>query len=330
MACANILAFSLFALVAPAMMPLLIAHRATGEWRRGFFDDFRHGLASSRWGRYSGGPRGDPGGGWAPSHAVVAHGILNLETYEWPPEIDFAENGGETDRRDAVSATLHYGSANNQIQRTLHANSTRWHEAQARTCGHRYAPCPDTSTRVWSTSKWIGSPRMRTAGHRADKSSPCTPAALPSRSGIPHKSRMRIVGGALVLGALLAGCGGGHRPGASASTAARRSLSTPSATTGSTSPGLPSTSAYWPYAKMARRLTGRSLALPGGSVRLDGALLECNGEGPAVRRGATRDWRRYICTQTVVQRGVDRDVTFDVVILSDTQLRIVSPRYGSE
>jgi beta-glucanase (GH16 family) len=215
------------------MMPLLTAHATSGEWRRVFFDDFRHGLASSRWGRYSGQPGGDPGGWWAPSHAVVAHGILNLETYrdprfdgrwvsggvssahaltqtygryevrvrmdagkgvamivllwpsgnEWPPEIDFAENGGETKRRNTVSATLHYGSANNQIQRTLHANFTRWHvlgvewtpqtlvytldghtwarvhndavpsqpmeldlQAQAGTCGHRYAPCPDAST----------------------------------------------------------------------------------------------------------------------------------------------------------------------------------------
>jgi hypothetical protein len=58
--------------------------------------------------------------------------------------------------------------------------------------------------------------------------------------------------------------------------------------------------------------------------------MECNGQGPAVQRGATRGWRRYICTQTLFQGGVDRDITFDVVILSDTQLRILSPRYGSE
>jgi beta-glucanase (GH16 family) len=101
----------------------------------------------------------------------------------WPPEIDFAESGGIGSRRDEVSATLHHGSKNHQIQRTVHADFTRWHtagvewtpgrlvytldgrrwatvrgkyvpkmrmeldiQAQAGTCGDRYAPCPDGST----------------------------------------------------------------------------------------------------------------------------------------------------------------------------------------
>ena len=53
-------------------------------WRRVFFDDFNHGLRTSRWGVYSGQPGGDPGGWWAPSHAVVTHGMLHLETYRDP------------------------------------------------------------------------------------------------------------------------------------------------------------------------------------------------------------------------------------------------------
>ena len=218
--------------------------RASGAWRRVFFDNFSHGLRSSRWGRYSGQPGGDPGGWWAPSHAIVAHGILNLETYrdarfggrwvsggvssaralrqtygrydvrlrmdrgkgiamiallwpvrnQWPPEIDFAENGGETRARKQVTATLHYGADNSQIQRTVHANFTHWHvlgvewtprlliytldghpwavvrnsavpsqameldlQAQAGTCGDRYAPCPDASTpaRVNLQIDWV-------------------------------------------------------------------------------------------------------------------------------------------------------------------------------
>src|SRR5438477_12063734 len=101
---------------------------------------------------------------------------------EWPPEVDFAENGGESRTRNAVSATLHYGSANRQIQRTLHADFTRWHvlgvdwtpgtlvytidghpwarvrsdavpsqpmeldlQAQTNTCGERYAPCANAT-----------------------------------------------------------------------------------------------------------------------------------------------------------------------------------------
>jgi beta-glucanase (GH16 family) len=208
-------------------------HTRASKWRLVFVDDFNRGL--SRWGRYSGQPAGDPGGWWAPSHVVVRHGILNLETYRdprfgdrwvsggvssaralqqrfgkyevrfrvdrgkgvaailllfpsgstWPPEIDFAESGGETNARPTMAATLHYGtrSHNGEIQRILHGDFTRWHtmgvewtpgqlvytvdghrwaavrsrhvpdqrmeldiQAQAGTCGDPYAPCPDAST----------------------------------------------------------------------------------------------------------------------------------------------------------------------------------------
>jgi beta-glucanase (GH16 family) len=101
----------------------------------------------------------------------------------WPPEVDFAEAGGATGRRDSAAATLHYGPENRQIQRTLGADLTRWHTAgvewtpgrlvytidghpwstvrsrhvpsermeldiqsQAGTCGDSFAPCPDSST----------------------------------------------------------------------------------------------------------------------------------------------------------------------------------------
>jgi beta-glucanase (GH16 family) len=113
---------------------------------------------------------------------------------QWPPEIDFAENGGETHARKSVTATLHYGTANNQIQRTVRADFTNWHvlgvewtpgllvytldghrwaivhssavpsqameldfQAQAGTCGDRYAPCPDATTpsRVDLQIDWV-------------------------------------------------------------------------------------------------------------------------------------------------------------------------------
>jgi hypothetical protein len=63
---------------------------------------------------------------------------------------------------------------------------------------------------------------------------------------------------------------------------------------------------------------------------LDPALVECNGEGAVRQTGSTRDWSRYTCTQTTFQGGGDNDVTFDVVILSDTELRISSPRVGPQ
>lgn len=121
--------------------------------------------------------RMDPGKGVA--------GVLLLwpSADHWPPEIDFAETGGESADRREMSATLHYGGGDRQIQRSVHADFTHWHtmgvewtpgtlvytldgrdwarltsthvpsermemdlQTQAGTCGDRYAPCPDRTT----------------------------------------------------------------------------------------------------------------------------------------------------------------------------------------
>jgi beta-glucanase (GH16 family) len=221
-----------------------VAPQPTGPWKRVFFDNFKHGLNPSRWGRYSGQPGGDPGGWWAPSHVVVSNGVLNLETYRdprfsdrwvsggvssalalsqtygkyevrmrvdpgkgisvvallwpsgphWPPEIDFAENGGETNARNYMTATLHYGADNSQVQHTVYGDFTQWHvlgvewtpgtlvytidgrrwavvkstavpaqrmeldlQTQAGTCGDPSAPCPDFSTpsHVTAQVSWV-------------------------------------------------------------------------------------------------------------------------------------------------------------------------------
>jgi hypothetical protein len=112
----------------------------------------------------------------------------------WPPEIDFAEDGGVTNARTKMSATFHYGADDHQIQRTVHVDFTRWHtmgvewtpgrlvytldgrrwaavrhrdvpdepmeldlQTQAGTCGDRYAPCPDATTppRVTLQVAWV-------------------------------------------------------------------------------------------------------------------------------------------------------------------------------
>jgi hypothetical protein len=92
----------------------------------------------------------------------------------------------------------------------------------------------------------------------------------------------------------------------------------------------PVAGAYWPYEKLVGQLAGRTVSLPRGTVRLQSTLLECNGDGAPVNTGTTRRWSRYTCTQTLFQNGVDRDVTFEVTILSATGLTITSARYGPE
>jgi beta-glucanase (GH16 family) len=118
--------------------------------------------------------RMDPGFGVA--------GILLLwpSDNNWPPEVDFAEDGGGD--RSHTTATLHYGSTDEQIQRETTGDFTRWHtigvewtperldftldgsvwtsitshvpdkamemdlQTQAGTCGQVHTPCPDAST----------------------------------------------------------------------------------------------------------------------------------------------------------------------------------------
>jgi beta-glucanase (GH16 family) len=129
------------------------------------------------YGKYEVRVRMDPGKGVA----VVA--LLWPSRGGWPPEIDFAESGGETSARDHVAATLHYGADNAQVQRTLRGSFARWHvlgvqwtpgllvytvdgrtwaearthavpsepmeldiQTQTGTCGDRYAPRPDSTT----------------------------------------------------------------------------------------------------------------------------------------------------------------------------------------
>jgi beta-glucanase (GH16 family) len=44
----------------------------------------------------------------------------------WPPEIDFSEDFGRG-ARDTAYATLHYGSDDSQIQKSVSVDLTEWH-----------------------------------------------------------------------------------------------------------------------------------------------------------------------------------------------------------
>jgi beta-glucanase (GH16 family) len=134
-----------------------------------------HGL-EQRYGKYAVRFRMDAGHG-------VAGILLLWPQHGWPPEIDFAEMGGITPGRPGVTATLHYGRRDRTIARSVRADFTTWHvagvewnpgqivytldgrrwatvrsrhvpkqnmeldiQAQAGTCGHRWAPCPNAKT----------------------------------------------------------------------------------------------------------------------------------------------------------------------------------------
>jgi beta-glucanase (GH16 family) len=78
----------------------------------------------------------------------IAHAILLWpQSNAWPPEIDFSEdNGGQ---RQTDYATLHYGSGNTQVQKSVAVNLTRWH-----TLGVQWTPGKLVYTldgRSWAT-----------------------------------------------------------------------------------------------------------------------------------------------------------------------------------
>lgn len=77
--------------------------------------------------------------------------LLFASADRWPPEIDFAEDGGNTRVRDHMNATLHYGVRpnNRQIQRRVFADFTRWHTMGVEWTAGRIAYTLDGE--VWAT-----------------------------------------------------------------------------------------------------------------------------------------------------------------------------------
>ncbi|HYY21110.1 MAG TPA: hypothetical protein VE780_04465 [Thermoleophilaceae bacterium] len=86
----------------------------------------------------------------------------------------------------------------------------------------------------------------------------------------------------------------------------------------------------WSYAQLIRRLDGEAVTVAGKRVALDPGLLTCNGEGRGTPADGGRRWGRFTCTQTTFRGGVDRDITFEVVVLGDGNFRFANARYGPD
>jgi hypothetical protein len=85
----------------------------------------------------------------------------------------------------------------------------------------------------------------------------------------------------------------------------------------------------WPYATMVQSIAGAPVRLRDRQITVDRDLVICNGEGRPIRRASVLRWKHFTCTQSIVEgRGVGRDVTFLVHVLTRTRFRIADARYG--
>ena len=86
----------------------------------------------------------------------------------------------------------------------------------------------------------------------------------------------------------------------------------------------------WSYAELIRRLDGATVTVDHSRLSIDPGLITCNGEGPGTPARGGRRWSRFTCTQTTFRGGVDRDITFEVVVLGDRKFRVADARYGPD
>jgi glycosyl hydrolase family 16 len=90
-----------------------------GRWVSGGVSSAR--ALTQTYGRYDVRFRLDAG------YGISAALLLWPTADHWPPEVDFAENGGTTGGRDEMTATLHYGDDDRVVQHTVSADFTQWH-----------------------------------------------------------------------------------------------------------------------------------------------------------------------------------------------------------
>ena len=86
----------------------------------------------------------------------------------------------------------------------------------------------------------------------------------------------------------------------------------------------------WSYPMLIRRIAEAPVPLSNRRPVIDRDLVICNGEGRRIRVRGTRGWKHFTCTQTLFQRGVDRDLTFRVHVRGKNRFHITNARYGPD
>jgi hypothetical protein len=81
--------------------------------------------------------------------------------------------------------------------------------------------------------------------------------------------------------------------------------------------------AYWPMTKLMRSIDEVRVRVGTRVVRIHSETTLCSGELRPIRRRGVRMWSRFSCTYTTFTRqGIDRDVEFEVVVVSATRFVI--------
>jgi hypothetical protein len=81
--------------------------------------------------------------------------------------------------------------------------------------------------------------------------------------------------------------------------------------------------AYWPMTKLMRSIDDVRVRVGTRVVRIHSETTLCSGGGRPIQRLGVRMWSRFSCTYTTfTRRGIDRDLDFEVHVVSAKRFAI--------
>ena len=87
----------------------------------------------------------------------------------------------------------------------------------------------------------------------------------------------------------------------------------------------------WPIPTVMRKIDGSRVTIGRWHHRIDAAATLCSGDGRPVVRSGVRRWKHFTCTETTfsASKGLDRDITFRVHVVSTRRFLITNAHFGS-